>query len=51
MGWFVGHIARGNQEYVFVTNYSDRVSPPDSRPPGYVAREMTTRILGEMGLY
>lgn len=51
MGWFVGHIQRGRQEYVFVTSYSDRGTPKDSRPPGWIAREMTTKVLGDMGLY
>jgi len=51
MGWFVGHIRRGGQEYVFVTSYSDRGTPRDSRPPGWIAREMSTKILGDMGLY
>jgi len=51
MGWFVGHIQRGGQEYVFVTSYSDRGTPQDSRPPGWIAREMSTKILGDMGLY
>jgi beta-lactamase class D len=51
MGWFVGHIARGGQEYVFVTNYSDVAPPPDETPPGPVARDITMKILGQMGLY
>ena len=51
MGWFVGHVARGGHEYVFVTHYSDRSPPRDKRPPGWIARDMSTRILGQMGLY
>jgi beta-lactamase class D len=50
-GWFVGHVARGNREYVFVTHYTDRAPPTDRRPPGWIAREITTRALGQMGLY
>jgi beta-lactamase class D len=50
-GWFVGHIARGNREYVFVTHYSDRAQPTDRRPPGWIAREITTSILKANGLY
>jgi len=50
-GWFVGHIQRGGQEYVFVTHYADRGTPTDSRPPGWITREMSTKILGDMGLY
>jgi beta-lactamase class D len=51
LGWFVGHVARGDREYVFVTSYSDRVEAADHRPPGWIAREMSLQILAEMGLY
>jgi beta-lactamase class D len=51
LGWFVGHISRGDKEYVFVTCYSDRNPPADKRPPGWIAREISTKLLGEMGLY
>jgi beta-lactamase class D len=51
LGWFVGHIRRGGHEYLFVTNYTDRGPPKDTRPPGWIAREMSTKILGSMGLY
>ena len=50
-GWFVGHIARGGKEYVFVTHYTDRAPPTDRSPPGWIAREITTKMLGGMGLY
>ncbi len=50
-GWFVGHVARGNREYVFVTHYTDRAPPTDRRPPGWIAREITTSILKAKGLY
>jgi beta-lactamase class D len=51
LGWFVGHVVRGDREYVFVTCYSDRVESADHRPPGWIAREMSLQILAEMGLY
>jgi beta-lactamase class D len=51
LGWFVGHIARGDRSYVFVTSYSDRVASNDPRPSGWIAREIALKILGEMGLY
>ena len=51
LGWFVGHVSKGNREYLFVTNYTDRDPPADARPPGWVARDISTKILGEMGLY
>jgi beta-lactamase class D len=50
-GWFVGHIARGAQEYVFATAYSDRFVPKDGRPAGWIARDLTKQILGALGLY
>lgn len=50
-GWFVGHIGRGDKEYVFVTHYVDRGSPTDHRPPGWIAREITERALKDLGLY
>ena len=51
MGWFVGHVSRGRQSYVFVTHYMDRATPRDTRPPGWIARDISTKILGQMGLY
>ena len=51
LGWFVGHVARGDREYVFVTSYSDRVESTDQRPAGWIARDITLKILEEMGLY
>jgi len=51
LGWFVGHVARGDREYLFVTSYSDRVESADRRSPGPIAREITKTILSEMGLY
>ena len=51
LGWFVGHIARGDREYVFVTSYSDSVESADLRPAGWIARDFTKQILAEMGLY
>lgn len=51
LGWFVGHVARGDREYVFVTSYSDRVESADRRPPGPIARDIAKEILAELGLY
>jgi len=51
MGWFAGHVSKGDREYVFVTNYSDQVAPADSLPPGPVARGITLKILSQIGLY
>lgn len=51
MGWFVGHVASGEREYLVVTSYTDRVPTTDSRPPGWVARDLTKQVLAELGLY
>jgi len=50
-GWFVGHVGRGDREYVFVTAYTDREAPTDSRPAGWVARDLAKKILAEMSIY
>jgi len=50
-GWFVGHIARGGKEYVFVTHYVDRGPPKDTRPPGWIARDISMKALAQLGLY
>ena len=51
LGWFAGHVARGDREYVFVTTYTDRVPSTDDRPSGWIARDITKKILTKMGLY
>ncbi len=51
LGWFVGHVSRGDREYVFVTSYTDRVVSRDRRPAGWIARDMTKKILTKLGLY
>jgi beta-lactamase class D len=50
-GWFVGHVGRGDREYVYVAHYSDRAPPSDTRPPGWIAREIATTALAQMGLH
>jgi len=51
LGWFVGHVSRGDREYVFALSYTDRVVSNDHRPPGWIARDMAKRILEQMALY
>jgi len=51
LGWFVGHVSRGDREYVFVCSYSDRVPPRDHRPPGWIARDIAKTILKKLGVY
>lgn len=51
LGWYVGHVARGDREYLFVVSYSDRVESVDRRPAGFIAREMALEMLEAMGIY
>ena len=51
LGWFVGHVARGDREYVFVTTYTDRTPSADQRPSGWIARDIAKKILTKMGMY
>lgn len=51
LGWFVGHVARGDREYVFATNFADRERGVTSGPAGWTARDITKTILGQLGLY
>jgi beta-lactamase class D len=51
LGWFVGHVARGDREYVFACSYTDRVVSDDHRPPGWIARDIAKQILAQMGVY
>jgi len=51
LGWFAGHVAHGESEYLFVVSYTDLVPPSDDRPSGWVARDIAKEILTELGLY
>jgi beta-lactamase class D len=51
LGWFVGHVSRGDREYEFVCSYTDRVPSDDHRPSGWIARDIAKQILAEMGVY
>jgi len=51
LGWFAGHVQKGDREYLFVTSYSDRTPSGDRRPAGWIARDLAKQVLTEMGLY
>lgn len=51
LGWFVGHVGLGDRSYLFVVSYTDQTPSQDSRPGGFVAREMAQTLLAKMGLY
>ncbi|MFI5360761.1 MAG: penicillin-binding transpeptidase domain-containing protein [Elusimicrobiota bacterium] len=48
VGWFVGHLSHGSDEYVFALNF--RGTNP-SGPAGEAAHSLTKKILGDMGLF
>jgi len=51
-GWFVGHVAKGDREYVFVTRYVDRAgTSKENRPEGWIARDIAKRLLEQKGVY
>ena len=51
-GWFVGHVAKGDAEYVFVTRYRDRAgTSKDDRPEGWIARDIAKRLLEKKGVF
>ena len=51
-GWFVGHVERGDREYVFVTRYVDRAkASKDDRPAGWIARDIAKKLLAKMEVF
>ena len=51
-GWFAGHVAKGDKEYVFVTRYRDRAGTSrDDRPEGWIARDIAKRLLEKKGVF
>lgn len=51
LGWFVGHVQRGDREYLFVTSFTEREKSIGDRPGGWVARDLSKTILKELGVY
>jgi len=51
LGWFVGHVARGDDEYVFATRFADKEKDITHGPAGWTAREMTKEILAKLEKY
>lgn len=50
-GWFIGHLAKDEEEYIVVTSTAD-ITPPQERGfAGLQAKEMTKRLLAEEGLW
>jgi beta-lactamase class D len=51
LGWFIGHIQKGDQEYITVTNFRDITPLKDAGYGGMKAREITKEILTDMGYW
>lgn len=51
LGWYVGHIGKGDHQYVFATNYSAPYDPSYKGFPGWTAREISKRALAILGLW
>ena len=51
IGWFAGHIANGEREYLVVTRIVETGKPASGEPRGPMTRDLTKKLLGEMGLY
>jgi beta-lactamase class D len=51
-GWFVGHVGKGDREYVFVTRYVDRAgTSKDDRPAGWIARDIAKKLLEKQEVF
>lgn len=52
LGWFVGHLARGDEEYVGVLTFTDQHEPAAGAPyAGPESRELFKAIAAEMGYW
>ena len=51
-GWYVGHVGKGDREYVFVVRYVDRAeTSKDDRPGGWIARDIAKKLLAKMEVF
>lgn len=51
LGWFIGHIEKGDQEYITITNFRDITPLKDAGYGGMKARDITKEILTDMGYW
>lgn len=51
LGWFVGHLHYGGDDYISVLNFSDRLPHQTEGPAGWKARELTKKRLQELHLW
>ena len=51
LGWFISHIQNGNQEYIAITQFSDRSTVEIPGYGGPRAKDITKKILADSGLW
>lgn len=51
LGWFIAHLARGDQEYIAVTNFSDLNATAEKGYGGPRAKQITKNVLTDLGLW
>ena len=52
LGWFVGHLAKGNEEYVGVVSFTDSADPASgAKYAGPESRDLFKAIVAEMGYW
>lgn len=50
IGWYVGYLKSGKNEYVFSTNFRDSKKPLSKRYGGPETREIFKKIIGDLGI-
>ncbi len=51
LGWFIGHLQNGDQEYIVVTNYRDLAPVQEIGYGGPRSKEIAKKILGDEGIW
>lgn len=51
LGWYVAHLRKGEEEYVAVVSYDDRIPVPNASFGGALARDSMKKLLAERGLW
>lgn len=51
LGWFIGHLQKGGEAYIVVTNFSDAENPTEAMFGGKRAKEITKAFLNSQRLW
>ena len=51
LGWYVGHLKKGQAEYIVVVNFTDKRKQKEVSYGGREAKELAMKLLGENGLW